>query len=325
MITRVERSSSILSRGRKWLIAFLCLVLLAVAAVLLVGIGKVSRVEALRNPKIANGANVTVWKWPRLTELLLNSRSPTIREWARSFASVYEFDNSNPPHGVTDHEMHLLAAFPELRRLNLSTAKITDAGLAEISGLRKLEMLSIRDTGVTDAGLTNLAGFRKLEELFLQHSKVHGAGLSNLTELQELRVLRLDGLPLRDEHLRHLAGLTNLEKLDLGQTEISGNGLTYLAGLTNLVSLSFGANGRLRTEELQHLLPVYGTERSGTNDCTLNLGWTSVDDRAVETLKQFRRLTTLNLKSTRISAAGLKELERALKGTKVEYYPNQLN
>jgi hypothetical protein len=225
---------------------------------------------------------------------------------------------------MTDQEMHLLAAFPELRRLNLSTAAITDVGLARIGWLRRLEMLSIRDTGVTDEGLSNVAGFGKLEELFLQHSKVQGAGLSNLKGLKGLRVLRLDGLPIQDEHLQYLAGLTKLEKLDLGQTEVSGDGLKYLAGLTNLASLSFGANGRLRSEGLRHLLPLYAGERGATNECTLNLGWTEVDDGAVEVLKQFRQLTVLNVKSTKISAAGLRELEEALVGTKVEYYSNQL-
>jgi hypothetical protein len=226
---------------------------------------------------------------------------------------------------MTDGEMHLLAAFPELRRLNLSTAEITDEGLAKIRGLHRLEMLSIRDTGVTDAGLTNLAAFTKLQELFLQSSKVRGAGLTNLPALKELRVLRLDGLLIRDEHLRSLAGLTKLEKLDLGQTEVSGEGLKHLAGLTNLVNLSFVSNDHLRNEGLRHLLPLYARERWGTNECVLRLGWTKIDDEAVETLKQFRRLTTLNVNSTKISGAKLEELERALKGTKVEYYPNQLN
>src|SRR5688572_25446908 len=176
----MERSKSIFSKWRRGLIVFLGLIVVGVGAVLMVGFGTVSRVEALRNAKIANGANVSVWKWRWLTELLLNSRSPSIREWSRSFASVHEFDNSNPPNEMTDQEMYLLAAFPELRRLNLSAAAITDEGVAKIRGLRKLEMLSLRNTGVTDAGLTNLAGFTKLEELFVQSSKVRGAGLSNV-------------------------------------------------------------------------------------------------------------------------------------------------
>ena len=306
------------------MVIFLCSVGVIVGAVFMMGMGKVSRVEALRNVKVANGASVSVWRWRWLTGVLLDSRWPSVREWSRSFASVYEFDNSNPPHGMTDEEMHLLAAFPELRRLNLSTAGITDVGLVRIAGLRNLEMLSIRDTGVTDAGLTNVARFRKLEELYLQSSKVRGAGLSNLAGLKDLRVLRVDGLPIRDEDLKYLAELTKLEKLDLGQTEVSAEGLRYLAGLTNLVSLSLGANGRLRGEGLRHLVALYGGERRGTNECALHLGWTEIDDGAVETLKRFRRLTTLNVKSTKISAAGLKDLERTLEGTKVEYYPSQL-
>ena len=321
----VERSDFSLGRWRKWLVAILSFLLIAAAAVLMSGMRKVSRVEAFSNRKIASGANVTVGKWRWLTGVLLNSRSPAIREWSLSFASLYEFDNSNPPHHMTDREMHLLTAFPELRQLNLSQAEITDAGLAELRALRNLQTLSLRDTEVTDAGLTNLSGFTKLEELFLQSSKVQGSGLSNLASLSELRVLRLDGLPIRDEDLRHLAGLTKLEKLDLGQTEVSGEGLKYLARLTNLVSLSFTANRHLRSEGLRHLLPLYTNPRAGTNESTLYLGWTEIDDTAVETLKQFQRLNTLNLKSTKLSPSGLKELEQALEGTKVEYYPNQMN
>lgn len=220
--------------------------------------------------------------------------------------------------------MGLLAAFPELRQLNLSAATITDAGLGKVSGLRNLEVLSIRDTEVTDDGLTNVARFGKLEELYLQSSKVRGAGLSNLAGLKELRVLRLDGLPIRDEDLIWLAALTKLEKLDLGQTEVTGEGLRHLAGLTNLRSLSFRASDHLRSEGLKHLLPLYGGERAGGGGRELILGWTGVDDGAIETLKEFRGLTALNLKSTKISGAGLRELEKVLAGTKVEYYTNQV-
>ena len=55
-----------------------------------------------------------------------------------------------------DAEMKQLAAFVNLKELNLSGNDVTDKGLKELSGLTNLTELWVEDTKVTEAGVKEL-------------------------------------------------------------------------------------------------------------------------------------------------------------------------
>ncbi|HUG96248.1 MAG TPA: hypothetical protein VMJ94_01795, partial [Nitrososphaera sp.] len=63
---------------------------------------------------------------------------------------------------VTDADLAMLKAFPDLIRLDLTTTSITDAGLIHLKGLTKLEWVGLARTKVTDKGLENLQGLVNL-------------------------------------------------------------------------------------------------------------------------------------------------------------------
>jgi Leucine rich repeat len=67
--------------------------------------------------------------------------------------------------GLTDDDLALLEAFPNLQQLTLSHTKISDAGLVHIKKLKQLEWLDLSQTRVTDAGLVHIEGLNKLETL----------------------------------------------------------------------------------------------------------------------------------------------------------------
>ncbi|MGI8978684.1 MAG: leucine-rich repeat domain-containing protein [Pirellulaceae bacterium] len=93
---------------------------------------------------------------------------------------------------ITDADLRHLKAFPRLNHLVLKNCcQITDAGLADLSGLANLQYLYLNDSPITDAGLVHLAGLTNLEELSLTHTQVTGLGLVQLSGLTELRFLYL--------------------------------------------------------------------------------------------------------------------------------------
>src|SRR5262245_8932972 len=56
-----------------------------------------------------------------------------------------------------------LKQLPKLRRLDLSSTQITDAGLAHLKDLKSLEDLVLSVTKITDAGLVHLKGLTNLK------------------------------------------------------------------------------------------------------------------------------------------------------------------
>ena len=93
---------------------------------------------------------------------------------------------------ITGADLRHLKSFPRLNHLVLKNCRqITDAGLAELSGLANLQYLYLNDTPITDAGLVHLARLSSLEELSLTHTQVTGPGLAHLSGLTKLDFLYL--------------------------------------------------------------------------------------------------------------------------------------
>jgi len=95
--------------------------------------------------------------------------------------------------GATDAEMACLDDLPYVWSLDLSTTKISDAGLVHVEELTRLEKLQLQYTGVGDAGVQHLQGLNCLNYLDLSGTKVTDAGLEHLKGLRRLRHLFLQG------------------------------------------------------------------------------------------------------------------------------------
>jgi len=81
---------------------------------------------------------------------------------------------------VTDKGLAHLSGMTNLTRLHLENTGITDAGLDALKGLGNLEYLNLYGTQVTDAGLTKLAGLKNLKKLFIWQTKATDAGATKL-------------------------------------------------------------------------------------------------------------------------------------------------
>jgi hypothetical protein len=54
---------------------------------------------------------------------------------------------------MTDPQDSLRSALPQLRTLDVSTAKLTDEAMNELSGLNQIEELDLSDSDVSERGL----------------------------------------------------------------------------------------------------------------------------------------------------------------------------
>lgn len=104
---------------------------------------------------------------------------------------------------------------PSLRELDLRGAKITDAGLAHLSGAA-IQNLLLDGARVTSDGLKHLAGNTELRSLSLINTGIDDDGLKHLSRLPRLGSLYLEGTSISDQGLRHLVGMESLRYLQLG-------------------------------------------------------------------------------------------------------------
>lgn len=91
--------------------------------------------------------------------------------------------------GIDDGVLPLLRAFPALRSLDLSGAKITDAGAADLAKLTQLESLSLFGNHVSRHTLEQLAPLAELRELNVSSTRIDDTDLALLAPFSELRTL----------------------------------------------------------------------------------------------------------------------------------------
>jgi hypothetical protein len=82
--------------------------------------------------------------------------------------------------GVTDSEVKTIAGFSNLRRLRLEENAITDAAAANIAGLKNLTYLNLTNTNVTDAGLDQVSTLPKLSRVYVWGTTITPAAVDKV-------------------------------------------------------------------------------------------------------------------------------------------------
>ncbi len=181
--------------------------------------------------------------------------------------------------GCSDDDLKKLEHDPDVEVLLLATAKITDAGIEYLKGMRKLKELSLNDTQITDAGLRQLQlqSHPDLKGLGFGRTRVTDAGLVYVGRMTTLRDLGLNG-QTTDAGLKNILPLKRLEGLSIDHdNDITDVGMGYIGEFTNLEGLHLDSD--------------------------------QITDAGMAHLKGLTRLIRLTIRGSRITGAGLASLE----------------
>jgi Leucine-rich repeat (LRR) protein len=214
------------------------------------------------------------------------------------------FDNQ-----LTDSDGALRAAgsFPRLKRLLLHRGQATDEGLVSLVGLADLEAVHVWDAiKVTDIGISHLAGLPKLQKVHISNGLIGDGSLAVFAKMPSIQELSLQGNNFSDAGLKHLAGMIQLRSLWVGMSKlpITDAGVRHLAGLTALEQLDLQSSrltaaGVAALKDLTQLRSLY---LDGPADGD------TIDDASVESLLGMKKLRSLQLGNTQLTAEGVHRL-----------------
>ena len=270
--------------------------------------------------------------WFHIVEL--NEQQLTAFDWVKSKGGRLECDDSKPSRpivsldlykiggsGVRDQGLKHLAAFPELRKLDIGFSNPTAEGLREVAKLKHLENLTLcwaritdddfrglkgmislthlnaTSTGITDRSLKQIATYTSLRTLRL-NGGISDVGIEQLKPLKRLERLTLYQTRITDEGLIHLADFKSLRQLNLTNNEITDTGLKTLAGLSQLEDLNFEGCRNVTDAGLAHLAALKQLKEIDLQD-------TRVTDEGMKSLSSLPRLTEVQVLSTAITDKGL--------------------
>ncbi len=198
---------------------------------------------------------------------------------------------------VTDEGLKSVGQLKTLQVLGLGeTKRITDAGLAWLSGLSNIRSLYLPGLAITDKGLAHLRGMKELRRLVLADTPVDGSGFAFLKEVQHLKILNLSDTRLSNSGLAAVAGNKKLQVLHLRNTLVTDEGLVALSGLKDLEKLDLGGTD-IGDEGL--------TAIQGLGLNILVLTGTRVGDDSMASVAKCSELLRLDLDGTAVTDAGL--------------------
>ncbi len=178
--------------------------------------------------------------------------------------------------------------------------KVTDAAVAQLSGIATLKTLDTCGTAVTGEVLPKLKNMKALSQLKMS-GQLSGDGLKVLgTQFPVLTSIAFDRSDIGDDDLAEIAKVKRLAGLFLAYTKITNEGMPRLAGLTSLRSIRLG-NTAVSDEGVKSLV----TLKALTN---LDLSNTNVGDAGLDALKGMTQLERLNLYMTKVTDAGVDSL-----------------
>lgn len=200
-----------------------------------------------------------------------------------------------------------LASLSNLR-LTVGQTPITDHALHCLHGLNNITDLSLPATAVTDAGMEDVATMTGLQMVGLSGTQISVAGLEQLSSLPSLQRLQLNQTQLRDSDLAVLQQFSGLTSVLIDDSLATDAGIAALCACPQLVQLDLIDTNDETVNRLSGWVRLESLNVIGGPDVT---------DAAVPALVSLTGLTSLYLRDTSVSDAGLTELQQALRGCEV--------
>ncbi len=216
----------------------------------------------------------------------------------------------------TDEGLEVLKSFPALSGMYLFSNTFTDVGMSYIRDMKHLRSMNIFSDKLTNRGLEYLSEAPELEEIWTQKGPLTDAhGLVKLARLPKLKHLWTGGFPIDDDQFKELmTRAVRLEHLGLGESRITDKGLEAVRCRPELTMLGLGRSPLLTDQGMANLLQLPGLG-------FLGLPETAITDDGLKTLQKIATLKQLDVRGTKVTAAGVAEFQKALPNCKVEVSP----
>ena len=185
----------------------------------------------------------------------------------------------------------------------LQGSSVTDEVVRGIEGATDCRMVDLSDARITDAGLESLRRMVHLERLTLVRVKgVSGSGFASLKDLQKLRLLDFTYGGGTDEGAEGLGQLAHLEEARLASLAITARGLKYLEGLKQLRTLMLGSVAGVNDEGMPSIGRLTGLR-------VLHLAQAPITDKGLKSLAGLTELGHLDIRSSHVTDDGLAALK----------------
>lgn len=239
---------------------------------------------------------------------------PIVHEWltdilGSDYFHAAQFVVSGDGRPVTDSDMALFAALPELKRILLYDCPISSVGLQHLERLRNVEILTLLNTNLTDESLAVLVKMNSLRSLKLGSTGITDEGLKCLGNLSNLDALELVGASINGDGFGYLRSLKQLEAFSLFDCPVSDIGLSHLASLPKLSRLTL-VGTRITDAGLSHIASCPAIK-------FLSLGNANVSDDSVQHLATATSLQVLELWDTKLTQEGVAKLQIVLPMCKI--------
>ncbi len=238
-----------------------------------------------------------------------------------------------------DDWMPPLAKLTNLKVLRFTNnGRLTDAGMAQLAGLKRLENFSFVGTQMTGKAYARFEGFTKLTRVSHRGSLIDDEGLRQLCEhLPNLESLSLAHAKFTDVGAPHLAKLTKLKGLELGTSKATPQALTHIAKLPlEYLQLGEGFESGTCVAHLKGLAPLRRLTLTNAQALTdgdllalagltqlthLEIGKMPLPDERIRALKPFAFLKSMRLVPAKapFTPEQQAKIQAVLPQTKIEF------
>jgi hypothetical protein len=236
----------------------------------------------------------------------------------------------NFPAGWNDNDLKELAAFPQLRKLELGqNQNANGSGFKDLTGLQNLEYLDTSGFQISDEGLKHIGKLKGLKVFKAVLQKVSPAGLNEIANLDQLEELVATNAR-NDTAIKAFAKLTNLRRLTIDNSDFGDESAKAFVALDQLKVLHAygtrvtdkGAAELAKFKQLEELKIGYRVGDEGVKalaaDKTLKVlsiwNCTDVTDASIPALLTMTGLNELEIGAgNRFTPQGKSQLKKAFK------------
>ena len=189
---------------------------------------------------------------------------------------------------LSDAGMAQLAGLKDLEQFSFVGTQITGRAYAKFEGFTKLARVSHRGSSIDDEGLKQLCDhLPNLENISLAHAKFTDAAAPNLAKLTKLKGLELGTMNATPQTLKHIAKLP-LEYLQLGEGFDSPESIPFIKDISTLRRLTFTNAKPLTDADLKVVAGMKQLEQ-------LELGKIELSDARLAFFKDFAFLKSMRI------------------------------